>query len=206
MSKYRNPLIAIAALVPFLAGCHDSKAASNENFEKALQSHYDAHPVCITLPLSLPTEIGPDPLEPTHRQLEALAKAGLLATSTTQKPEPTFSGPGKLVAYTTYSVSATGKVVFRTGDEDFPGGTGLCFAKRKITKIESFTEPADLIGQKVSRVTYDYTLMDVAPWTEDAGIAAAFPEIKAILAKPANQQTDGMILTSTGWKQERDVQ
>jgi len=140
-------------------------------------------------------------MEPMRPQLEALAKAGLLSTTTAQKAEL-----GKLAGYTSYSVSSTKTAAFRTGDEDFPGGTGLCFAKRKITKIESFTEPADLMGPKVSRVTYDYTLDDVAPWAKDAGIEAAFPEIKSILAQSNNQQTDGMVLTSTGWKQERDVQ
>jgi len=197
----RKSILVVAVLTPMIAGCHDSRAASNENFEKALQSHYDAHPVCVMLPVTFPVELSPSPMESMRPQLDALAKAGLLSTTTAQKPEP-----GKLAGYTSYSVSPTGKAVFRTDDEDFPGGTGLCFAKRKITKVESFTDPADLTGQKVSRVTYDYTLVDVAPWATDVGIETAFPEIKVILAKPENQQTDGMILTSTGWKQERDIQ
>ena len=72
-------------------------------------------------------------------------------------------------------------------------------------KIESFTEPADAAGVKVSRVTYDYELKDVEPWATETDIAGAFPKIAALLAKPGNQATDVLVRTDNGWKHERDV-
>src|SRR3546814_18458935 len=39
--------------------------------------------------------------------------------------------------------------VVRKGADSFLGGTDICFARRKVVKIESFTEPADAAGVKV---------------------------------------------------------
>lgn len=74
-----------------------------------------------------------------------------------------------------------------------------------MVKIESFTEPAEAMGLKVSRVTYDYELKDVEPWARGADIAVAFPQIGALLAKPGDRATDVLVQTNQGWKHERDV-
>src|SRR3546814_17255879 len=79
------------------------------------------------------------------------------------------------------------------------------FARRKVVKIESFTEPADAAGVKVSRVTYDYELKDVEPWATGPDFAGAFPQIAALLAKPGNPATDVLVQTDNGWKHERDI-
>jgi hypothetical protein len=159
----------------------------------------------LSLSLTLPAELSPSPLETSRPQLEALAQVGIVSKTSFEKPEQTFSGPGKPVSYTRYSVAPAGDSVLRKGSDKFLGGSDLCFAKRKITKIESFTEPADLMGRRVSQVTYDYELIDVAPWANDPAIKKAFPAIGSALASQSAQQSEGMILTSSGWKQEGDV-
>src|SRR3546814_19099391 len=79
------------------------------------------------------------------------------------------------------------------------------FARLKVVKIESFTEPADAAGVKVSRVTYDYELKDVEPWATGPDFAGAFPPIAALLAKTGNQAPDVLAPTDNGWKHEREL-
>src|SRR3546814_17398314 len=93
--------------------------------------------------------------------------------------------------------------VVRKGADSFLGGTDICFARRKVVKIESFTEPADAAGVKVSRVTYDYELKDVEPWAPGPDFAGAFPQLAALLAKPGNHAPAVMVQTDNGWNHAR---
>jgi hypothetical protein len=114
-------------------------------------------------------------------------------------------GQGHATDYLRYAPNAAGEKVVRNGADSFLGGTDICFARRKVVKIESFAEPADAAGAKVSRVTYDYELKDVEPWATGSDIASAFPQIETSLAKPGNHATDVLVQTDNGWKHERDV-
>ena len=63
--------------------------------------------------------------------------------------------------------------------------------------------PNGAIGVKATRVTYRYTLKDVAPWASRPAIAAAFPAIPKALAEPASKDADDLILTDKGWVHHR---
>ena len=204
MSSRCNLVVCVAAL-SYLAACDNPPKAGKSTFEKALQSYYDAHPVCAAIPLTFPVELRSDGDAARKRQLEPLVAAGLIAVTTIQKNEPAASGQGQATDYLHYAPTAAGEKVVRKGADSFLGGTDICFARRKVVKIESFTEPADAAGVKVSRVTYDYELKDVEPWATGPDIAGAFPKIAALLAKPGNQATDVLVRTDNGWKHERDV-
>jgi len=199
-----NLAVCIAAL-SLLAACDDSPKADESSFEKALQGYYDAHPVCVAIPLNLPVELRSDGDAARKRQLEPLVAAGLVSVATIQKNEPAASGHGRATDYLRYAPTAAGERVVRKGANSFLGGTDICFARRKVVKIESFTEPAEAAGVRVSRVTYDYALKDVEPWAKRPDIAGAFPRIGAVLDKPGNQATDVLVQTDSGWKHERDV-
>jgi len=199
-----NPAVYIAALL-LLVACDDSRKADKSSFGKALQGYYDAHPVCAAIPLTFPVELRSDGDVARKRQLELLVTAGLISVATIQKNEPAASGQARAVDYLRYAPTAAGKKAVRKGANSFLGGTDICFARRKVVKIESFTEPAEAMGLKVSRVTYDYELKDVEPWAKGADIAVAFPRIGALLAKPGSKATDVLVQTDEGWKHERDV-
>jgi hypothetical protein len=199
------PCAAFGLVCLALLGCDNSKAANANNFQKALQAYDDAHRVCLSLPLTFPTEIGPGAFEPMRPQLEALAQIGFLSMAIVLRPQPTFSGPGKMENHTRYDISSAGENALRKGADRFLGGTDLCFAHRKITKIDSFTVPADEMGVTVSRVTYDYVLDNIAPWTGDASMRQAFPGIATTLAHPTGTATEGVVLTIDGWKDEHDL-
>jgi hypothetical protein len=187
-----------------LAGCGDPKAANAGNFTKALQRYYDAHPICVSLPVNLPLDVSADTDSMTRRQLDALVARGLLSTTKARSPDLPADESGRPGA--AYSLTSAGEKTIRKGADTFMGGTDICFAHRGITKVESFSEPVAQMGMKVSRVTYDYELTEVEPWASDDGIQSAFPRIKATLATPIGSSTEEVVLTQDGWQHERALQ
>lgn len=94
-----------------------------------------------------------------------------------------------------------GKAAIRKDDRDF-GGINVCFARREIESTENFTEPADLAGIQLSRVSYRYRLADIARWTDNAEIKAALPTIGRALAQHKAEATDTLMLTNKGWQHQ----
>ncbi len=193
----RSEAIAVLATALAVAACgspkttDDPKAAMDANFKMVLQAWFDEHPDCVKLDRS-----GSLPIErSTSRQvdkpgLDAGVSAGLLSI----KPLA-----GDRVRYTPTEV---GKDAVRDGDR-FLRGVDLCYARRDIQAVENFTEPTDAAGVKATRVTYRYTLKDVAPWASNPAIAAAFPAITEAVAKPLSTDADDLILTDKGWAHHR---
>ena len=193
-----------ATALALLAACGKTTSNSDKDtFQIVLQAYYDAHPVCVSIPLTFPVELRRDGDADAKQQLNPLVAAGLISVTPIQKNEPTITGIGKPADYLRYAPIA-GQDAVRKGADSFLGGWDICFARRKIANVQSFTAPADAAGVKVTRVTYAYELKDVAPWATKPDIAKAFPQIGAMLAKPANQATDGLVQTDSGWKQEND--
>lgn len=204
MNPHWNLVIYTAAL-SLLAACDDPLDADKKSFEKVLQNYYDAHPICAAISFKLPIEFRSDSDADKKRQLEPLVRVGLISVATTRKNESTALGKGVAADYLRYAPTAGGEKVIRKGANSFLGGTDICFARRKVVNVESFTEPVEVMGMTVSRVTYDYDLKDVEQWAKGADIAVAFPQIEAMLAKSDHQATDVLVQTKQGWKLERNV-
>lgn len=201
----RYHFVLCATALSLLAACGKTTSHSDEEtFQTVLQAYYDAHPVCVSIALTFPVELRNLGDKDTAQQLNPLVAAGLLSVTTIQKNETAISGKGLTVDYLRYAPVA-GQTAVRKGADSFLGGSDICFARRKILNIESFTAPADMAGVKATRVTYAYELKDIAPWATKPDIATAFPQIGAMLAKPTGQATDGLIETDSGWKQEKDA-
>ena len=201
-----SKLFVYAAALSVLAACdHPYANADKSTFQTALQAYYDTHPICVTIPLTFPVDLPRNGDAATKQQLDPLVAAGLMSVATIQKNEPTISGQGKLGDYVRYAPTAVGEKVIRKASNDFLGGTDICFARRRVVNVESFTEPAEEAGIKLTRVTYAYELKDVDPWARKADIARAFPQIGALVAKPTNEATDGLVQTNVGWKHEGDL-
>ncbi len=204
MNSHWNLVISTAALL-LLAGCDDPLDANKKSFQKVLQNYYDAHPVCTSISFKLPIEFRSDSDAARKKQLEPLVRAGLISVETIQKKESATLAIGRAADYLRYAPTAMGEKVIRKGANSFLGGTDICFAHRKVVNVESFTEPVEVMGVTVSRVTYDYDLKDVEQWAKGADIAGVFPQIEAMLAKSDHQATDVLVQTKQGWKHERDV-
>lgn len=201
-----SKLFVYAAALSVLAACgRPSANADKGTFQTALQAYYDTHPICVTIPLTFPVDLSRNGDAATKQQLNPLVAAGLISVAMIQKNEPTISGKGKPADYVRYAPTADGEKVIRKAANDFLGGTDICFARRRVVNVESFTEPAESAGIKLTRVTYAYELKDIERWATRADIALAFPQIGALLAKPTNEATDGLVLTNVGWKHEGDL-
>ncbi|HEY2530133.1 MAG TPA: hypothetical protein VGJ20_19735 [Xanthobacteraceae bacterium] len=62
-----------------------------------------------------------------------------------------------------------------------------------------------MMGFTVTQVTYDYELKDVAAWTANPEIRGAFTEMTEKLAQPKLTDTNALVLTSEGWKDEHEI-
>lgn len=181
-------VLVLMALMPLLHACHGSSPASPAKFKAALQVYYDRHPECLALALTLPVEIDKGGIEPMWPQLLALAKAGILTAG------------AKPTNHIRYEVAPGQEKVLHPAPDSFLGGTDLCFARRIIVKIDSFTPPQQVKGQTVSQVGYEFKLRGSAAWTSSPAIVRAFPAIGAALRKPQARAVATMVLTSTGWR------
>jgi hypothetical protein len=188
-----------AVLMPLavLAACDDPQAANAENFRAVLQAYYDDHLVCLALPLRWPIRISSSSSDLDRRQVDALLVAELLAPATATETLPPNAVRSDTAKH--FSPTAASATALRPAANQFIGGTDLCFARREIVRIDSFTTPA----ATVSRVTYGYRVKDVASWATLEPIQTAFPRIRTMLAEPNGTGTDSLVLTSTGWMHQR---
>jgi hypothetical protein len=201
--RWKLAASSLISLLPLLlGGCDDPNAANAGNFEKALQEYYDAHPVCVSLPVALPLESSADLDDLTRRQLAVLASLGLVSATPPRTAAIAPSALGKARDDRRYVIAAAGEKSVRKGANSFLGGTDVCFAHRQIVKIDSFTQPVDEMGMTISNVTYDYDLKGLEAWTTDEKVQNAFPQIRFVLAKPNVTATDGVVLTGNGWRHE----
>jgi hypothetical protein len=172
MNVYCARAFAGLLSLSLLAGCDDPKAANAGNFAKALERYYAVHPICASLPIELPLVGSADLDSMTRRQLDTLVTLHLLSTTmpgTTDLPSVGSERPGA-----TYTLTAAGEKTIKKGADKFMGGTDICFAHRRITRVDSFTGPVEQVGMKVSQVTYDYELTEVEPWASDNAVQSAF--------------------------------
>jgi hypothetical protein len=192
---------ALAAAALLIVGCSgDPKAARKANFKAALQDWFERNPVCTTLALMSDIPIVKEARDRSDTAaIDAAVAAGLLSVESFRQVPPFGRTPED---YRRYRSTDAGKAAIRAG---MMGSVDICFARRAVESIDSFTAPADMAGIHLSRVTYRYRLADVAPWTNDAAIKAALPAIGQILAKSPEAATDTLVLTSEGWKHERSL-
>jgi hypothetical protein len=107
-------------------------------------------------------------------------------------PLPTLSferkQPQKMVKpqQTVYALSELGKAAYRENvSESFFDGKhhGFCYGEPRIVEIINYSEPADILEQKVSEVHFRYALYNLAPWV-------ASDKIKYASEQSLNGNTD----------------
>lgn len=165
-----------------------------------MQGWFDQNPVCTTLVTMGEVPIVREfPNDVDGEKIDAAVSAGLLSVEPFRQVPPF----GKtLIDYRRCRPTDIGKATIRRDDRGL-GPVDICFARRRIESVETFTEPADMAGIRLSRITYRYRLVDVAPWTDSAAIKAAVPTIDQILATPTGEATDTLVLTNEGWAHQR---
>ncbi len=196
----RIPRVAPALLccsVLLVGGCSSKKAASKDNFKKAIGNYYNAHPECVwSTPVKFPVEGDPKKGEETAGY-DALTDAGLLTRTTEQKKVFIFSSK----QVNDYDLSSKGRSVW-TPDSKDPGSGNFCFGHRDVTGIDNFTTSSDNNGAQVANVDYHYTVAGTSDWAQGAEMKTAFPTIQADTGLRVDKAT--LINTDDGWQVSHD--
>ena len=207
LKNMRNIFIPVLLLA--LSGCADPKAASEKNFKVAMQHYLDsAYPRCY-FASNFPVKKSDWDIGGANATLAALEKAGLLSANEVQQEEKLmFSQQTRSVTRLSYDLTEEGKKYYKADASENMRGekTGaFCVGKAAVKSIGQFTEPADMMGQKISRVNYEYTVTDLPAWTKspdlhrvirglEADVQSTSVPIKGVVA---------MVLTNNGWVHEK---
>lgn len=220
--------VALIASSVVVASCSDSKAASKDNFQQAINEWIEKGPPCLSVPDGSVTAPGQEynampryvaatpakqPFAEESRQrrlapLEALVDAGVLKSTRTEiERRSMFGDRENKVAVIAYDFTENGKASFKedAGRSVF-GGTrsGLCYGKPQVDEVTQFTQPGEMMGMTLSQVSYKYHLADLPDWAKNPKVKAAFPD----LARNTAESIDGkatLILTNDGWKHQNAI-
>lgn len=201
-----NRTLLVTALALAVAGCSDPKAANNANFEKAIQAQLDqSYPKCYVtqnFPAVIEFDVGGQ-----RRILAALVKGGLVAATEKEVNAASFGNLKLSRTVTEYTLTDAGRKHY-TADatKNLRGDPlgGFCFGKAEVTRIDEFTEPADMMGARVSRVHYRYQVEQIPAWAKADDLLDALPALKNDVAtqREPGQAHAVLVLTSNGWRHE----
>lgn len=83
----------------------------------------------------------------------------------------------------------------------------LCSGAMKVTNIESYTKPSDVLGQTVTSVSYRYAIEGAAEWAKDPKVQALSPPFARHFQQPVSSMD--LVQTNEGWRsiymQQRDA-
>lgn len=218
-------IICVTALA--LAGCSDPKEASKGNFKVAINNWIEKNPPCISIPRGrvTPDATGDAPfpryldaspvtakyaVESRARErapFDALVDVGLMKAeeTTISIKAGLFSDQMRELPVRAYDLTEQGKKAVSSEGEKTAFSSSdqrLCYGVPGIDEILQFTEPADAMGFKVSRVTYRYHLKDLPEWARNEKMQAAFSQLKRETADSIEAKA-AVILTNEGWIHEK---
>ena len=206
--KNIHAIVTIGCLAAVLVACGNPKDANKSNFQKAIQAFLDTKPNAICAPLGsseIPFTLAKNTFADADIQRQdALAQAGLLIRKDTTIQQKTWIGDTvKTVPGVEYNVTEEGKKYVEPGKSNGLVGqlAQLCFGKVKVTGIGQYTEPADAMGMKISRVQYSQEIQNIPSWANDAKVQAAFPAMARELQK--KEAKTELVLTNEGWVDQR---
>jgi hypothetical protein len=180
-SKWVSRAAGGLTLALSLTACNSYKAASPENFTRAINAYYAENDDCLyPSALHFPYEVQAHELSPGQvKALDALTTAGLLKR-----------GEEKDIQVKRYSLTPYGssRVTGR-----------FCYGHRQVTSIDSSTPPATVNGQQTTQVTYHYKMMDLPGWAQSDDMRATFPALAKDTADQP-QDTVRLVLTVNGWR------
>jgi len=203
--------IVAVLIMSVVAGCADPKAATETNFRVALQHYLNtAYPKCYyteNFPVTRNLHVGD-----TQAILESLVKVGLLSVKEVSRQELAgeyfTGGKTRTIVQMAYDLTEEGRKFYTPNAEKNPfGGSrgGFCFGRATVKAVTQFTEPADLLGQKVSRVQYTYVVSDLPPWARMPEVQSSLTALKEDATSDATpvKALAALILTNTGWVHEK---
>ena len=203
----RLVFVAVLSTLVF-TGCGSKQDANEKNFKIAIQNYLDVkYPKCYFTE-NFPAVVMDFDLKNEKVTFAALIKAGLVSVKDEPHEETNFLGAKKTTIKPTFYLTDEGKKFYKENAEKTLGGNpigGFCFGKAKVQDVPQFSEPSDMLGQKVSRVNYTYVVSDLPSWTKSPEILSAIPSLKPDVESENTpiKGLDAVILTNNGWVHER---
>lgn len=192
----------LAAMTALLASCGSVQDATESNFRAALQSWFDEHGECVNVG-DIPAKIRVGTQSRIRTGYEAMVAAGLLTIEKRREEQPSYSGKNRLIDELVYRPTSEGaKFIGKAADPSL-GRNELCFARRHVIVVISWTQPGEMMGLRVSQVRYNYRLADIAPWSADPALRAAFPRMAKAVDIRQGEDKASLILTNEGWRYEK---
>jgi hypothetical protein len=200
-------IIAGMFFLATISGCSDPKAASEDNFRKAIQEYLDkSHPKCYVT-TEFPVTIDWD-ISGVKPKLQALAKVGLVVESEGQVERPGFGNHKNIVTAPFFDLTEEGKKYFKQNVSKTMGGKtldGFCIGKATVKEIGQFSEPSEMFGQRITRVNYTYEVSDFPEWAKSPEVIEAIKELKTDIASSTTpiKKLDVLVMTNNGWVHEK---
>lgn len=188
-------------IVTAISACSNPKDATESNFKLAVQKYLDTeYPKCY-FSGNFPAKTKDWDITGENATMKALAKAGLLSEKEVSRKEVSdgWGMQKKTVVIYAYDLTDEGKKSYKKGTDRTRGG--FCGGNAKVTSIEEFSEPADLLGHKVSKVRYSYVVSNVPAWATSDELISLNRSLKKDVESSAKPivETNTMILTNNGW-------
>jgi hypothetical protein len=181
---------ALLAIVTLSAGCN-KKAATQPNYDNAINTYYVAHPVCLwSSEKQFPVQSAPE--DAKTEGYDALVDAGLLTRTTTEKKIIIISKREN-----NYDLSANGRNAW-TADPNQPGYGNFCFGNRTVTAIDSASPNSGQPGATAT-VHYHYVISGQPAWATAQETQTAFPKVEIGTNTPL-AATATLTDTANGWQ------
>jgi len=201
MQKTCHLVVRVMVVLSFglfgLIACSDPQEANEENFSAALQEYLSTKPACLDWPDRRTYKM----LNNRSRKLDALAEAGLLELHIFK---PSKAAGTRRTRYQ-YILSKKGLTIAGVDDAGMAQrklGAGedlkLCYGKREVVDIDTFTPPRAMGPYTVSEVKYTWKLADVQDWVRNKSLESAF-KLKKKLKQGPRKDTELLALTNKGW-------
>ncbi|OCL90577.1 hypothetical protein [Aliarcobacter thereius] len=153
----KKQILSATILALILLGCSDPKAATKENFEPVINKYLSENKdifSCSYLRNNFPFV---DNTGLRKKHLQKYVDLGLLTEETEVKiHQGAFMGQDMKVEINTYDLTELGKKYYK--NEQF------CFGEPKVKQIVGFTEPVEMMGQKVTEVNYELNFENLPNW------------------------------------------
>lgn len=193
-----------------LLGCSDTKEASKSNFSSAIGDWLHTQKACMNLPGHFPLQLALDDFRYKKEAdfLAALIQAELITQKKIDVPAQDFFGNAKKISKEGFEYTLTDKALpFIDVPEKRStfNRTKLCYGSYQLNDVESFTEPGDMMGYRVSQAIYTYQLSKPEEWLINN---EAFTSIKTVqkdvdsLESPMSKKA-ALVLTNDGWVHEK---
>lgn len=218
----KKPLFLCIAF-GLLSGCSgDPKAPTKENFAKAAQAYLDTQPLCVAVTdansevrVTRGFDSGYSDAKPAPTLDDAFRKIPLLKTFSDQgfitvametrtESNPEWpNNPPQTSTYAKVSITDAGKPFYKPDiSSPITPGAGFCYAEMELVEIGQFTEPSEMRGAKVSRVSFTQKAVEVQPWVEklEAGYGLGTRLKRQI---EGQKVTAAFVLTNEGWVHEK---